>query len=495
MPRQGQAAIMTIAGKQNGTHKMAKILLIRTFRELGAGGPVPPLGLLYIAAALHAASPKSEIRIFDTGIDSGLETLLASWKPDIAGISSLNCEAELFHSITGMAKRYGAAVWAGGPYPSTATDNVMADANVDLAILGEGEATAAELIAAFEKGGPYSGIAGLALRGPAGIYRTHARQFANDLDRIPRPAWDLLDFRRYGKYANWNGLCKRDFYLTVLTSRGCPFGCTFCHNLLGKKFRPRSARDVADEILALHEKFGAEEFHIIDDVFNCDKNRVLEISRLLLASGKKLDFAFPNGLRADILDEETVAAMRAMGTYKVNLAIESATPRLQEMTGKRMDIAKAEAAIATADRHGIQTAGYFMLGFPTETEAEMRATIDYAASSRFDSAYFFKVTAFPGSGLYSQVMDSGRQPGGIGDAACFQAKDASVADIDTATLNRFLLEAQTTFYLKPARLWRLLRKAPRPLAALRGLLQLMARLCAAAILLKTASPADSGNKH
>lgn len=474
---------------------MAKILLIRTFRELGAGGPVPPLGLLYIAASMRTASAGHEIRIFDTGVDSGLEALLASWKPDIAGISSLNCEAELFHSVAGMAKRHGAAVWAGGPYASTATDSVMADKNVDLAILGEGEATAAELITAFGKDTPLSGINGLALRCPDGVYRTPARRLATNLDAIPRPAWDLIDFRRYGKYANWNGLCKRDFYLTVLTSRGCPFGCTFCHNLLGKKFRPRSARDVADEILALHEKFGAREFHIIDDVFNCDKSRVLEISRLLRASGKKLDFAFPNGLRADILDEETTAALRAMGTYKVNLAIESATPRLQEMSGKRMDIGKAEAAIAAADRHGIQTAGYFMLGFPTETEAEMRATIDYAARSRFDSAYFFKVTAFPGSGLYSQILDSGKRPDGIGDAACFQARDASVADIDTAMLNRLLLEAQTAFYLKPGRLWRLLRKAPRPLAALRGLLQLLARLCAASILLKTAASADSGNKH
>lgn len=473
---------------------MAKILLIRTFRELGAGGPVPPLGLLYIAAALRSSSPGNEIRIFDTGIDAGLEELLTSWRPDITGISALNCEAELFHATAALVKRCcSATVWAGGPYASTATETVLADGNVDVAIVGEGESTAAELLTAFRKGTSPSGIAGLALRGPTGLVRTPPRPFAQDMDAIEPPAWDLIDFKKYGRYANWNGLCKRSFYLTVLTSRGCPFGCTFCHNLLGKKFRPRSAAGVVDELLALHARHGAREFHIIDDVFNFDKSRVLEISRLLQASGTKLDFAFPNGLRADLLDEETVAALRAMGTYKVNLAIESATPRLQAMAGKNMDIHKAEAAIAAADRHGIQTAGYFMLGFPTETESEMRATIAYAARSRFDSAYFFKVTAFPGSSLYAQAMSEGKQPAGVGDSACFQSINGSVADINTRLLNHLLLEAQTTFYLQPGRLWRLLRKAPHPLAALRGLLQLFARLCAALILLKAAGPKDGAS--
>ncbi len=174
----------------------------------------------------------------------------------------------------------------------------------------------------------------------------------------------------------------------IFTSRGCPFGCIYCHNVFGKKFRARSAENVLDELSMLKREYNIGEIEIIDDCFNIDLSRAKEIARGII--DRKLDIAisFPNGIRADHMDKELVDLLKEAGTYRVYYAVETASPRLQKLIRKNVDLDRPKEIVDYTAAQGIMTCGFFMMGFPTETEEEIRMTIDYACRSKFHQVLF-----------------------------------------------------------------------------------------------------------
>lgn len=227
------------------------------------------------------------------------------------------------------------------------------------------------------------------------------------MNAIPFPAWDLLDFERYRKRDRKriiSNISERR-YAFLFTSRGCPYLCNYCHDVFTKRFVYRSEESVIEEIRILYEEYGVTEFHIVDDIFNLHRPRAQSIMR---AIGKrwpgKLYIAFPNGLRGDILDQETINAMVEGGTYHATISIETVTPRLQTLVEKNMDIAKAKWSIEEFHRQGVIVQGAFMLGFPTETLSEIEATISYAIRSPLSHAHFFAVVPQPNTPIYALAM-------------------------------------------------------------------------------------------
>jgi len=205
-------------------------------------------------------------------------------------------------------------------------------------------------------------------------------------------------FRRVRGRASMKFLMRGRRYATLFTSRGCPYKCSYCHDLFTKKFRWRSAEDVVAEIAFLVDNHGVVEFQIVDDIFNLHKPRLKRIFALVKERypDKRLYFSFPNGLRGDIIDRETVQAMKEGGVYQATVAIETVTGRLQELIEKNLDVEKARRAIEYFDEAGFIVAGFFMLGFPTETPKEIWDTIRFALRSRLSVAQFFTVVPQPG---------------------------------------------------------------------------------------------------
>ena len=127
------------------------------------------------------------------------------------------------------------------------------------------------------------------------------------------------------------GMLKGNRYALLFTSRGCPYRCNYCHNIFGKRFLRQSPERVVKEIELLYETYGVTEFQIVDDVFNLDKRRLKTIMEEVHRRWPgKIHFTFPNGLRGDILDEEVLDALKLGGTYAMAIAVETATPRLQD---------------------------------------------------------------------------------------------------------------------------------------------------------------------
>ncbi len=365
-----------------------------------------PIGLLYIGTALkNAYGDRIDLRIESYEHKAGgmgrVEGLLASWPPDLLGLRSLTMGRGPLHEIARLAKeRYGvAAVVAGGPHASDNFEDVLANEAFDAAAVGEGEHTAVELVGRLLVQQALDGIPGLARRSNGGI-ALQPRAVIEHLDDLPIPDHSLVDFlgvnrghvdfsfRRNVKHAN------------LFTSRGCPYRCLYCHQVFGKRMRAHSAERVLEEVKRLHDGWGITHFQIIDDIFNLDRDRAMKFYDLVVREGLKLVISFPNGLRGDRVDDEMVDAMWDAGVRYISYAVETGSPRIQKLIQKNMNLDRIRRAIERSTAKGIVCKGYFMLGFPTETEEEALQTIRFANESDLVLAMFFTVVYFPGTPLY-----------------------------------------------------------------------------------------------
>ena len=370
-----------------------------------------PLGLMYMASHLRSNQPGHEIEIMDLHCHKRpykvLRDRLEKWKPQVVAVSVLTCEAESLHRIAEMAREINTdtTVVTGGAHISSCTNDVVEDKNIDILVVGEGETAFTELIRRISHNENLSGIPGTVLRVNGEMEWGPPGERISDLDSIPFPAWDLInisDYARMGRAGN----TRRGRYLPVFTSRGCPYHCCYCHKVFGKNFRFRSAENVVEEIKQIVDRYGVTDIEIFDDAFNINHDRAKTICRMLIELDFGLSLAFPNGVRADHLDKELVDLLAKAGTTNMAIGVETASPELQKAIGKNLDLATAKKAVTLADKAGIVTSGYFMLGFPGETREQMQKTIAYAESMDLFFASFFIVTPYPGTPLWDHVVPS-----------------------------------------------------------------------------------------
>ena len=298
---------------------------------------------------------------------------------------------------------------------------------------------------------------------------TETQDSIADLEQLPFPDWSHVDLDLYAKRVNMMAMLKGNRYALLFTSRGCPYRCNYCHNIFGKRFVCQSPERVVKEIELLHETYGVTEFQIVDDVFNLHKRRVIAIMEEVHRRWPgKMHFTFPNGLRGDILDEEVLDALKLGGTYAMAIAIETATPRLQDLVGKHLDIDKTFEMIGQANERGICVTGFFMLGFPTETVAELQATVQFALRSKLALAWFFTVIPQPETPIYAlaakedqQALVATTRDHEEGKVGYHHKMGASWYERAYGfPLRAYAGRARRRFYLSPSRILRILRRIP-----------------------------------
>ena len=222
-----------------------------------------------------------------------------------------------------------------------------------------------------------------------------------------------------------------------------------------------------DEFSYLHRRYQVEELEIHDDCFNLDRKRMTAICRGLQRAGSPMALSFPNGLRADILTRELMQELRDAGTHHMALSPETASPRLQQYLDKRMDLDRLRDMAQVCDELNIFSLGYFMLGFPTETEEEMRATVDWACRSPLHTASFFNVVPYPGTRLYRDALATGKLKAGWMGDNYFDA-GINVSEVSDEVFHDIWHGAYRRFYLNPRRAWRILRNVPNAQTLIRN---------------------------
>jgi len=427
----------------------------------------PPHGLMYLASYLRFAHPEVEIKIFDLMLNRADEDSiideLKNFHPDIVGIHAMHFQAGSMHRLARLVKEnLSGPVIAGGPYPSSEPERVLKDSNIDLLVIGEGEITFAELFERLNQGKNFDGVKGTVHRKNGELVIEPEREPISDIDQIPFPAWDLIELEKFfdWKILTQNDLRWRKEVATIFTSRACPYGCIFCHNMFGKKFRPRSPENVMAEIRMLVEKYGVRELHIIDDCFNFDIARAKKILQMIIDSGFDLKLAFPNGIRGDRLDKELVSLLKQAGTYKVNFGIESGSARIQKMIHKGLDLELLKKNIEIASDNGIFTHGFFMMGFPGETEADIKATIAFALESKLHTAGFALLTPFPGTKVAELAKELGRKVEFKPEDSSYSRLACNLTELTDRELLRYHRLAHWRFYFRVRQIWKIFRSMP-----------------------------------
>ncbi len=430
----------------------------------------PPIGLLYLAAWLRNKYPV-ELKVVSQRVDDlsnqALVRLIRDFEPDIVGLSCMTPQAHLLPEIVSGVKAAlpGALIVLGGAHTSAAKEAVLSDTQADLAVVGEGERSMELILEEWLNGGDMSSIPGLIRHEPDGQIVTNpgTAPMIEELDSLPFPAYDLIDLTKYWKLISQMLLPYPRKYIMLFTSRGCPYGCTYCHNIFGRHIRMHSPERMVEEIQYFSKTYGIQEVLFYEDCFNANRDRVIKFSNLLLEKHGPVKIVFPNGMRADILDEEVVDALVRAGTYHSSLALETGSPRLQKFIRKNLNIPKFLHAVEMFTERNVFTHGFVMMGFPTETEDELRETIRIASESRLHTAEFFTVIPFPNTDVTLYVQE--HTPEKLAHVSftneeCWHIR-VNLSPLPDEVLFAYQRKAYRQFYLQPGRLYRILRDYPR----------------------------------
>jgi radical SAM superfamily enzyme YgiQ (UPF0313 family) len=435
----------------------------------------PPLGLANLAAYARSRMKGLDIEILDSTFDRSLKDSMKRIKdlrPDVVGIFTDTMMYDDAVFASGVAKEAGSFVVMGGPHATVCPESL--ERVCDIVVRGEGEVIFSEILERFAKSGP-EGVR--SLYGEQKMLDSAEKRISN-LDDLPLPAFDLLDMARYT--SAWNYLDAFDIGLkgtTMITSRGCPYRCSYCQPTLDLLFGPRLRRSspekVAGEIDDIARKFSIEGIFFHDDTFTVDKIWTMEFCGSIKRKNTGLFWGCNS--RLNTVDEEMLREMYSAGLRNIHFGIEAGSQRvIDEILDKRIRLTDASDILNTARKIGIHTLGFFMIGAPGETRSEIKRTIDFARRLPLDEATFSITTPLPGTFLFdkARITKSYNLSANFSDFDYYKGGAVRRGDITAAGLKYLQIKALIVFYLHPKRIKYLVRH----LFSLSGIRKLVRKL-------------------
>lgn len=296
----------------------------------------------------------------------------------------------------------------GGVVPTTMYNEIMRTGHVDFIVLREGDYIFPDLI---ENLNDPARVAGVVWRKAGIVCANPEAALPQDLDRLPFPARELLDLDLYIKIGRpFRYVRERKRFTNILTSRGCPFSCTFCsaRSVHGRTIRYRSPESVLAEIDELVNRFGIDEIHVIDENFSLNRTRAIKIMDGLIERGyhKFLSWTCPNGLFINSLDAEMIDKMQESNCHSVSLAIESGDEYVSKyLVKKQIDLKHAQSIVRYFKQNtDILLCGFFIIGFPGETKEQVMHTINFANKLGLDNAHIAILMPYPFTEVYEQAV-------------------------------------------------------------------------------------------
>lgn len=395
---------------------MAKIILINPdyfddiFSQSKARAAIsrgtPPLGLLTVAAPL--VKERHDVKILNLNLanepDCYLGEEIKKFKPDFIGITSTTPLIKRVYQIASLIKQFNdtIVIIAGGPHPSAVPEDVLRESKIDCVVKGEGDS----ILNMIVDKGLSSSIPNLFYKRDSNIIISpDQNHFVQDLDNLPFPAYELLDIK---KYSQPKISSRRKPLGYIETSRGCYARCIYCNkNIHGYKVRQKSPQRVVDEMERMLQ-FGFREIHIIDDIFTANMKRAYAICEEILWRNLKFPWYPRGGIRVDSVNLELLRIMKKAGCYRIPFGIESGSQKIIDTIKKNITLEQAKEAVRLAKKVGLETECYFMLGLPTETEANLQESIDFAIMLDPDYVKFAILIPLPGTPLFEEMLANGQ---------------------------------------------------------------------------------------
>ena len=412
-----------------------------------------PLNYIHLAAHLRQHGHKATIldMVVEESSDD-VDRYLRANNVGIVGIGCMTCELPdaLAEARRLKENHPGIKIVFGGAHPSADPEECLRSGVVDYVVVGEGELPLAALLDALENGRHPQGIPGL-WSVENGAVRGNSSAPIPNVEELPMPAYDQLDLNKYFQLDSPWHFPKSKKAVQYVSSRGCPYHCSYCHTIHGKKYRGMSAAKVVDEIERLVIAHGVGELMIVDDIFNFDLERAKDICRGIVDRGLRVHLQFPNGVRGDRFDEELVALMKQAGTHYMAIAIETTSEKYQNLIRKHLKLEKALQTIQWARKYDIEVCGFFMIGFPGETLQEIEQTLDFAVSAPLDTIFISLVSPFKGTVLRTDMMNGRFGEIDSSGVAALEQLFPTVHNraVPIETLQKLQRSAYWRFYLKP----------------------------------------------
>jgi anaerobic magnesium-protoporphyrin IX monomethyl ester cyclase len=356
------------------------------------------LGLAYLAAFARQQHADLEFQVLDTRVATKKETQrFFNSSFDLIGMTVFSpVYFEVINLFNRIKKIYPAVpVCFGGPYVTTIMEEIFKETPVDFAVYGEGEITFSELIFHLKGERGLEHVNGLMFRDNFGkIVINKPREQIRDLDILPMPAYDLFPMERYPLHR-------------IVSSRGCPYSCSFCNStsIWSMRWRKRSPVHIVEEIEYLIKIYGKKIFIFGDNTFNADAKRLEEFCDLLIA--KNTCILWSASIRADIITRNLANKMKASGCYNVAVGIESANNFVLQAMNKKTTIEEITKGITVLKKAGIEVLGQFVIGSPGDTFKTINESIEYAKNSELDFVNFYTVLPFKGTPQWKYIQNFG----------------------------------------------------------------------------------------
>lgn len=387
---------------------------------------------------------------------------IAEARPDIIGISAVlalkDSVIELARAIRAQAK-VDAPIFLGGLLATSFGERVLSEnPEIDYAVVGEAEETIQELLKKIEAGESMEGVRGIIYRNGPGIVRNPDRPPIKDLDSLPSPDWSIFDLKMYRPIPFQN---KRLPIIPYMASRGCSYSlCTFCYESapFAPPWRRHSPQRVVRDIQEAVERYGVREVAFFDDIFLINERWVLEFCGLLRE--KKIDIAWSCLAYAKSMTKKMVEAAAKAGCWSIYLGFESANQETLDRIKKGLSMEQVRAAIGWMHEYRVDIRGSFILSLPGESPEKAMNSVRFAVEN--DLTYVLFLPYFPeyGTPLYNEVAAN--------EVVVDEYKGRANAQYvppgykDEAEVMRTIRKAYQKFYLRPAYVWKHLKRIRTP---------------------------------
>lgn len=355
-----------------------------------------PLNLGFIAAYLEKNGV--EVRIIDELAGEDVPAEISRYGPDVAGITATTPLAEDAYRIADHCKKAGILTVMGGVHASVLPEEALSHS--DIVVIGEGEQAMLDIASGSVN---------------PGIVR---RDYIRDLDEIPMPARHLMKMDFYTRtkdrlpHTYLHFVPPRTKTSAMLTSRGCPYTCTFCHNTWkGMPYRLNSAERVLEEIELLMREYGVEAVFFIEDTFFGNKQRLMKICDMIKSRGIKLLWGCNS--RVNELDLDSLKAVKAAGCRQITIGFESGSQRILDALNKRTTVEQNSKAVQMCKEAGLYVNGTFMVGSPTETARDVEETAEFIRRNPIDSIGICITTPYPGTAIWNWCKKNNLIPAGL----------------------------------------------------------------------------------
>jgi len=380
-------------------------------KHLGKVGPTcEPLGLAYLAAAIRERREDDEIEIIDAVAlkykSEDLKNHLLRTKPDVVGLGVLTPMYLVAKETIDMIHETlpDCTIVFGGPHPSIFPEITLEEnPNVDYIVIGEGEWTFVELLDSLENKCDVRDVKGIAYRKNGKIVMNEARPFVKDIDELPIPARDLLPMELYRPAPTY--YIEAPSYL-MLTTRGCPFMCSYCSKVFGQTFRHHSVDRILREVNILINKYEAKEIIFRDDTFTINADHVKNLCKAMINQGIHKKIRWTCMTRVNLVTKDLLEEMKEAGCWSIHYGVESGNQRLLNLIKKGITIQQIQNAFKWTREVGIETKAFFMIGLPTETPEETLRTMEFTRELDPDWIQATITVPYPGTALYNLVKDT-----------------------------------------------------------------------------------------